>query len=110
MVWRCILLQNAFLNAPCCEKTWFEGGKETGDGLGKVCILTCALYGLKSSSTLWRATLAESLRDLNFESTIADFRSMLEDWIKSRTAADGAPNSLFQDRMPSELRLQEVGI
>ena len=42
-------VSNAYLNTPCCEKIWFEGGKNTGEDQGKVLVVDCALYGLKSS-------------------------------------------------------------
>jgi hypothetical protein len=41
-------LENAYLNAPCVEKIWFEGGLECGSDKGKVCVVVCALYSLKS--------------------------------------------------------------
>jgi hypothetical protein len=63
---------NAYLNAKCREKIWFEGGIETGEDKGKVLIVTRALYGLKSSGAAWRADLAATLRDLKFTSTQAD--------------------------------------
>jgi hypothetical protein len=63
---------NAYLNAKCREKIWFEGGVETGADHGKVLIVTRALYGLKSSGAAWRADLAATLRDLTFASTKAD--------------------------------------
>ena len=63
---------NAYLNAPCRERIWFEGQIETGEDCGKVLVLTRALYGLKSSGAAWRADLAATLRDLNFTSTQAD--------------------------------------
>ena len=63
---------NAYLNAPCREKIWFEGKTETGPDAGKVLILTRALYGLKSSGAAWRADLAGTLRDLGYSSTQAD--------------------------------------
>ena len=63
---------NAYLNAPCREKIWFEGKVETGPDKGKVLILTRALYGLKSSGAAWRADLAGTLRDLGYCSTQAD--------------------------------------
>ena len=44
---------NAYLNAKCREKIWFEGGIETGEDKGKVLIVTHALYGLKSSGAAW---------------------------------------------------------
>ncbi len=40
---------DAYINAWCHEKIWFEGGVETGKDRGKVLIVTRALYGLKSS-------------------------------------------------------------
>ena len=70
---------NAYLNAACREKIWFEGGLETGADQGKVLIVTRALYGLKSSGAAWRADLAATLRDLHFTSTKAD----PDVWIRS---------------------------
>jgi hypothetical protein len=32
-------LENAYLNALCVEKIWFEGGIECGFNKGKVCVL-----------------------------------------------------------------------
>jgi hypothetical protein len=32
-------LENAYLNAPCREKIWFEGGIECGEDQGKVCVV-----------------------------------------------------------------------
>jgi hypothetical protein len=63
---------NAYLNAPCREKIWFEGKIETGKDHGKVLIITRALYGLKLSGAAWRADLAATLRDLHFSSTLAN--------------------------------------
>ena len=72
---------NAYLNASCREKIWFEGGVETGEHRGKVLIVTHALYGHKSSSSAaWRADLAAMLCDLKFTtSSQAD----LDIWIRS---------------------------
>jgi hypothetical protein len=42
-------LENAYLNAPCREKIWFEGGLECGEDRGKVCVIVRSLYGLKSA-------------------------------------------------------------
>ena len=70
---------NAYLNAPCRERIWFEGQIETGEDCGKVLVLTRALYGLKSSGAAWRADLAATLRDLQFMSTQAD----PDVWIRS---------------------------
>ena len=64
---------NAYLNAKCREKIWFEGGIETGEDRGEVLVVTPrALYGLKSSGTAWRADLAATLRDLKFTSSQTD--------------------------------------
>jgi hypothetical protein len=65
-------LENAYLNAKCKEKIWFEGGIECGTDQGKVLIVVHALYGLKSPGASWCATLAQVLRDLGFVSTTDD--------------------------------------
>ena len=41
-------LENAYLNAKCHERIWFEAGIECGEDAGKVCVLMHALYRLKS--------------------------------------------------------------
>ena len=63
---------NAYLNAPCREKVWFKGGLDTGDDMGKVSVITRALYGLRSSGASWRAMLARTLEDFGFQNTMAD--------------------------------------
>lgn len=63
---------NAYLNAPCREKVYFIGGIETGPDQGKVLEITRALYDLKLSGASWRAMLAESLLDMDFQPTRAD--------------------------------------
>jgi hypothetical protein len=45
---------NAYLNAPCREKIWFQAGKECGADAGKVMVVTRALYGLQTSGASWR--------------------------------------------------------
>ncbi len=40
-------VSNAYLNAPCRERIWFESGAECGEDRGKVMIKKRALYGLK---------------------------------------------------------------
>jgi hypothetical protein len=65
-------LEDAYLNAPCMEKIWFEGGLECGSNKGKMCVVVRALYGLKSAGASWCATLAQALHDFGFVSTIAD--------------------------------------
>jgi hypothetical protein len=54
------------------EKIWFEGGLECGSDKGKVCVVVCALYSLKSAGASWHVTLVQALRDIGFVSTIAE--------------------------------------
>ena len=71
-IWACDI-SNAYLYAPCREKIWFVGGKDTGEDQGKVLIVTRALYGLKSSGASWRNMLANTLeKDFGFIPTRAD--------------------------------------
>ena len=66
-------VSNAYLNAPCREKIWFQGGKDTGEDEGKVLIVDRALYGLRSSGASWRNMLSKTLQDdFGFEATRAD--------------------------------------
>ena len=46
-------LENAYLNAKCCEGIWFEAGIKCSEDAGKVCVLMHALYGLKSAGASW---------------------------------------------------------
>ena len=64
---------NAYLNAPCREKIWFEAGPECGELAGKVCKLVRALYGLKSSGAAWRAMFSTFVQEgLQFVPTRVD--------------------------------------
>ena len=64
---------NAYLNAPCREKIWFEGGLECGEHAGKVLVICRALYGLKSSGASWRSMFKEFIEEtLKFKSTKVD--------------------------------------
>ena len=78
-------LENAYLNAPCREKIWFEGGVECGEDKGKVLVIVRALYGLKSAGNAWRAALAQVLADIGFVSTKAD----PDVWIRPAVRPDG---------------------
>ena len=78
-------LENAYLNAKCREKIWFEGGIECGEDQGKVLIIVRALYGLKSAGASWRAELAQLLADIGYTSTKAD----PDVWIRAATRDDG---------------------
>jgi hypothetical protein len=62
-------LENAYLVASCGEKIWFEGGLECGKDKGKVCIIVCSLYRLKSTGAAFRAALAQVLQDLGYTSS-----------------------------------------
>ena len=77
-------LENAYLNAMCCEKIWFEGGTKCGEYKGKVLIVVRALYGLKYAGSSWRAALAQVLNYLDFVSMLAD----LEVWIQESVCED----------------------
>jgi Reverse transcriptase (RNA-dependent DNA polymerase) len=65
-------LKNAYLNAPCCEKIWFEGGLECGEDRGKVCVIVHSLYRLKSAGAVFRVVLAQLLQDLGYTSLKAN--------------------------------------
>jgi hypothetical protein len=52
------------------EKIWFKGGLECGSDKGKVCVVVCALYALKSAGALWRVMLVQALHDIGFVSSI----------------------------------------
>jgi hypothetical protein len=45
---------------------------ECGEDQGKVRIIVCSLYGLKSSGAAFRATLAQLLQDLGYKSLKAN--------------------------------------
>jgi hypothetical protein len=63
---------NAYLNAPCREKLWIEGGPEFGSEDKCVFIVKKAVYGLKTSGASWRQTISQVLQDLGWQSTVAD--------------------------------------
>ena len=65
-------LENAYLNAKCHEKIWFEGGVECREDQGKILVVVRALYGLKSAGASWRVTLAQLLWELGYKSMKAD--------------------------------------
>jgi hypothetical protein len=77
-------LENAYLNAPCQEKIWFEGGIECGEDYGKVCIVVRSLYELKSAGAAFRSSLAQILQNLGYQSTKAD----PDVWLRKATKDD----------------------
>ena len=52
-------IQNVYLNAYTKEKIYFRAGNKWKHNKGKVVIIIMALYGLKSSSLMWRNHLAD---------------------------------------------------
>jgi hypothetical protein len=78
-------LENAYLNALCVEKIWFEGGLKCASDNGKVCVVVCALYSLKLAEASWHAMLAQALHDIVFFYTLAD----PDVWIQPAADEDG---------------------
>ena len=77
---------NAYLNAKTSEKVYGIAGIEFGDNdVGKVCVIVRALYGLKSSGAAWRSHFANDLRDMGFQSSLAD----PDVWLRAATKANG---------------------
>jgi Reverse transcriptase (RNA-dependent DNA polymerase) len=66
-------VQGAYLNAPCHEKVYTVCGMEFGTEFnGRIAVIVKALYGLKTSAFAWREHLSQTLRELGFQSCIAD--------------------------------------
>jgi hypothetical protein len=64
---------NAYLNADTREKVHTTLGAEFGQNMiGKTAVICKALYGLKSSGAAWRAHLAATLHDLQYQSSLPD--------------------------------------
>ena len=78
-------IQNAYLTADCREKIYIIAGPEFGSEAGSVMVIKKALYGLKSSGAAFRAHLAETLYDLNYQPTKGD----PDVWIRPATKPDG---------------------
>jgi hypothetical protein len=77
---------NTYLNALTSEKVHTVCGLEFGQAYhGRVAIITCALYGLKSSGAAWRNTLAGTLGDLGFKATLVD----PDVWIRPAVKSSG---------------------
>ena len=73
-------LENAYLNAPCAEKIWFEGGPECGEDQGKVLVITRVLYGLKSAGfSLCHSTDSRGPHESGRNSDVTDNRNVLSD-------------------------------
>jgi hypothetical protein len=78
---------NAYLNADTREKVHTVCGLEFGhQNLGKIAVITKALYGLKSSGAAWRSMFAASLQELGFTLSIAD----PDVWYRAASKSDGS--------------------
>ena len=75
-------ISNAYLNPKCREKIQKVVGTEFGSEKGKVMLVVCALYGLKSSGTAWRKMLSQTFRDIGYVSSKAD----PDVWFKAKTS------------------------
>jgi hypothetical protein len=76
-------IQNAYLTADCREKIYIKAGHEFGSEAGSIMVIRKALYGLKSSGAAFRAHLAETLYDLNYQPTKGDPDVWIRPAIKS---------------------------
>ena len=60
-------IMNAFIQAPTIEKYWVECGPEfRSDNIGKVAVVTRALYGMKSSARDFRNYLRHCMKHLGY--------------------------------------------
>lgn len=81
-------VNNAYLNAPCREKIWFVAGPECGADAGKVCVVTRALYGLKSSGASWAQMMADTLvNELGFVPSRADSDVYMREAVDPKSGA-----------------------
>ena len=76
---------NAYLYAPMNERLYTICGPEFGEDEGKVTVIVHALYGLKGSGAAYRSFFAQTLRDMGFESCLAD----PDVWLGAATKANG---------------------
>ena len=67
-------IAGAYLNTPCMEKVYTCCGLEFGaEYVGRIAIISTALYGLKTSAFAWREHLASTLREhLEYQPCLAD--------------------------------------
>jgi hypothetical protein len=79
-------ISGAYLNAPCREKICIFCGPEFGSYQGQWAIIEKALYGLKSSGAAWRHHFAAVLREMGFDSCLAD----PDAWLRPAVKSDGS--------------------
>ena len=65
-------IQNVYFTAPCKEKIWTTLGPEFGVDAGKKAIITCGLYGLKSSGGSFNQRIADCMSTLGYDPCKAD--------------------------------------
>ena len=71
---------NAYLHATTRERVFIVAGPEFGPELeGRILIIVKSLYGLKSSAARWHEELAQTLREMGFEPSKADFDLWIKD-------------------------------
>jgi hypothetical protein len=75
---------NAYITAPVTEKVWTVLGHEFGSGTGKIAVIVCALYGLKSAGAAFRVHLASFMRQMGYTSCKANPNL----WYKAETRPD----------------------
>ena len=71
-------MQNAYLSAPCREKTHCRAGSKFGSEAGKKMIIKMVLCGSKSSSAAFRTMLANVMCELGFRLSKADPNACLK--------------------------------
>ena len=70
-IWACGI-GNAYINEKYREKIWAKSSTDFGNEKEKVVKVIRALYGLKSSGTVWRAMMSETLLDLDYKNSRSD--------------------------------------
>ena len=65
-------IQNVYLREGCRERVWVVAGPEYGSEDGKNMLVIKAIYGLKSSGTVFRAFLVETLGIMSYRPSYAD--------------------------------------
>ena len=78
-------IQNAYLTAKYRENIWTIAGPEFESDAGKLMMVVCDLYDLKSRGTAFRAFLAETLYDIGYTPSKADIYV----WLRPEVKPDG---------------------
>ena len=78
-------IQNSFLTAKCREECYTRSGPEFGSDQSKLMLITRALYGLKTTSAIFRSYSAETLDELGYTPTKPD----PDIWLRKAVKAEG---------------------